>query len=110
VPADGDLKRRCDGVSDRIVAELRILEKAAKDFETVLIVLRRELAELDRDLRASLALWEGDAANAYWAAHDEWQAAADDMAKRLAFLRRTIATAHGNYRTSLHANVTMWDV
>ncbi|GAA4619374.1 hypothetical protein GCM10023195_87540 [Actinoallomurus liliacearum] len=92
------------------MAEFAVLEKAAREFEAVLVILRRELAELDRDLRASLVSWEGDAANAYWVAHDEWQAAADDMAEQLASLRRTLVTAHGNYRTSLHANVTMWDV
>lgn len=97
-------------MSDRIMAEFAALEKAAKEFETVLGALRRHLTELDRHLRASLASWEGDAATAYWVAHHEWQAAAADMAEQIAWLRRTLVTAHGNYRTSLHANLTMWDV
>ncbi|MCO5973358.1 WXG100 family type VII secretion target [Actinoallomurus soli] len=97
-------------MSNRIVVDLSKVEQAISGFERVLAALRRHLADLDRDLQASLASWDGDAASAYWVAHNEWQAAAADMAERLASLRGTLVTAHGNYRTSLQTNVTMWDV
>lgn len=97
-------------MGDRIVAEFAALEEAAAGFERVLGALRRQLGDLDRDLQASLVRWEGNAGQAYQAAHDEWQAAADDMAERLAALHKLIVTARRNYGTSLNTNVTMWDV
>ena len=97
-------------MGDRVVAEFAALEDAASGFGRVLETLRRRLADLDRDLQASLGRWEGDAAHAYWIAHGEWQAAAEDMAGRLAALHNVIVTAHRNYGASLNTNVTMWDV
>jgi WXG100 family type VII secretion target len=97
-------------MGDRIVAEFAALEEAAAGFGRVLQALQRQLADLDRDLQASLVRWEGDAARAYWIAHGEWQAAADDMAERLAALHRVIVTARRHYGVSLKTNVTMWHV
>lgn len=97
-------------MKDRIVAEFAVMEEAAVGFGQVLDALRRELADLDHDLRASLVRWDGDAARAYRTAHGEWQAAAHDMAERLAALRKVIVAARGNYGVSLDTNVTMWDV
>jgi WXG100 family type VII secretion target len=96
-------------MGDRIVAEFVALEETASGFGRVLEALRRQLADLDRDLQASLVRWEGDAARAYRIAHGEWQAAAEDMAERLAALHRVIVTAHRNYGASLNTNITMWD-
>lgn len=97
-------------MGDRIVAEFAALEEAAAGFGRVLEALRRQLGDLDRDLQASLVRWDGDADRAYRTAHGEWQAAAEDMAARLAALHQVIVTARRNYGTSLDTNVTMWDV
>ncbi|GAB3988331.1 hypothetical protein GCM10029978_110440 [Actinoallomurus acanthiterrae] len=92
------------------MAELAAMEKAAAGFGQVLEAVRRALADLDRDLQASLVRWDGDAARAYRTAHGEWKAAAHDMAEQLAALRKVITTAHAHYHVSLDTNVTMWDV
>src|SRR5215471_6742997 len=97
-------------MDDRIVAEFAAMEQAADGFQRELNALHNELSGLDRNLRASLARWEGDAAHAYWQAHNKWQLAANDMAKQLAWLQGLIVAAHRNYQNSLHTNVTMWDV
>jgi WXG100 family type VII secretion target len=92
-----------------IAADLALLERAEVDFGRELARLRRVLAELDRSLRDSLVSWSGEASRAYWRAHDEWVAAAEDMAERLAGLQQVIATAQHNYGRSLGVNLAMWD-
>jgi WXG100 family type VII secretion target len=97
-------------MTGRVAADFVALENGTKDFEHVLDVLRKTLAGLDQDLRASLGRWEGEASRAYWPAHDRWQAAADDMAERLGWLHKVLLAAHRNYRSSLDANLKMWEV
>lgn len=95
-------------MSDRIVAELAGLAEGERAFEEILGALRDVLADLDRGLSAGLVQWDGAAKDAYRHAHEQWQAAADDMAGRLDRLRKVLGVSHRNYGRSLAANVRMW--
>lgn len=95
-------------MSDRIYADLAVLERGVIEFERVLGAYQETLSELDDRLSATLAQWEGTAEQAYRAVHDEWREQTHDLAERLVWLRQVIATAHGNYRNSLSTNRTMW--
>ena len=99
---------RGDVVSGRIVAELGVLAEGEGAFGEVLKAFRGVLEDLDRNLSAGLAAWDGEARAAYQHAHGVWRAAADDMAGRLAGLEKVIGVGHRNYRRSLAVNVTMW--
>jgi WXG100 family type VII secretion target len=100
---------RGEGVAGLIAADLARLEQAEAQFGKELARLRKLLAELDHGLRDSLARWSGEASRAYWRAHAEWMAAAEDMAERLASLHQVIGAAHRNYGKSLGVNLAMWD-
>lgn len=94
---------------DYIAADFDDLAAAEAALGSVLADLQETLSALDNDLYASLAQWTGAAADAYWAAHDRWWRGADEMAGRLAGLRKVITTARCNYLSSVAANTRMWD-
>ncbi|WP_433248670.1 WXG100 family type VII secretion target [Actinomadura nitritigenes] len=79
----------------------RSFEKALRDFETV-------LDRLEKSLAGSLAEWDGDARNAYTAAHARWDKTARDLHAELDRLRRAVGRAHRNFRSSSDTNVRMW--
>jgi ESAT-6 family protein len=84
------------------------MTSAEDGFRQILHALQAQLENLDRELRASLGEWDGEARAAYQVAHAQWQAAADDMARSLAWLHGAIRTAGGNYGSARAANLTMW--
>ena len=90
------------------MANFEHLEDAEDAFNQTLGALRETLSELDRKLISTLSEWEGDAKEAHRQAHQEWRAAANHMADRLAWLKRVISTSHRNYRASHAANQTIW--
>jgi WXG100 family type VII secretion target len=95
--------------SDRIYADLGVLERGAQNFEHVLKEFEEVLDGLDDHLRVSLADWTGDARRAYQVFHEAWRKDARELAVRLAHLRQVIANSHGNYTRSHHANIGMWN-
>jgi ESAT-6 family protein len=84
------------------------MSSAEDGFQQILYGLQAELDGLQAKLQASLHEWSGEAQAAYQVAHAQWQAAADDMARSLAFLHGAIRTAGGNYGSARSANLTMW--
>lgn len=89
-------------------ADLGAFSDGEQAFVAVHGALTETLAQLDQDLRAGLARWNGDAAEAYWNAHAQWQATAQDMRKALTWLHHVLTTAHGNYGNAAQATHTMW--
>jgi WXG100 family type VII secretion target len=82
---------------------------AAKDyFRQSLYGLEAELDRLDTGLQASLSEWTGDARDAYQIAHGQWQAAAGEMVKNLAWLQRVIKIAHANFDSARSVNMGTW--
>lgn len=84
------------------------MSSAEDGFQQILYGLQAELDGLQAKLQASLREWSGEAQAAYQVAHAQWQAAADDMARSLAFLHGAVRTAGGNYGSARSANLTMW--
>jgi WXG100 family type VII secretion target len=91
-------------VEVRIIAAIRVelaaMEAGEADFRQILNALQATLDNLDGQLRASLAAWDGEAQAAYQAAHARWRAAAQNMADTLAWLHGVIQTAGGNYASA----------
>jgi WXG100 family type VII secretion target len=95
-------------ISGSISVDLPSVSSAEEGFQQTLYGLEAELDGLQAKLQTSLRAWSGEAQAAYQVAHAQWQAAADDMAKSLAFLHGAIRTAGGNYGSARSANLTMW--
>lgn len=74
----------------------------------MLHALEAQLDQLDAELGAHLSEWSGDARAAFDTAHAQWRAAADDMARTLAWLGGVIRTAHANYHSATATNMHMW--
>jgi 6 kDa early secretory antigenic target len=95
-------------ISGSIRVTLPVVASAEEQFRQALYALEAQLDQLDTELRSSLAEWTGEAQAAYQAAHAQWQAAAGDMAKSLAWLHGVIGTAHQNYDSARATNVGIW--
>jgi WXG100 family type VII secretion target len=95
-------------INGRIFVDLSKVALGEDEFQQILHALRSRLDRLDAELRASLGEWSGEAQAAYRVAHAQWQAAADDMAGRLAWLRSVLGTAHQNYHNARATNLGMW--
>jgi 6 kDa early secretory antigenic target len=91
-----------------IYVDLSVVASGEAEFQQVLHALSGKLDQLDAELRASLSQWTGDAQAAYQVAHAQWQAAADDMAAKLAWLHSVLGTAHQNYQSAHATNLGMW--
>jgi len=93
---------------DEIGANFDDLAAGYEAFGSVVASVRSTLAGLDSELRGSLGCWDGAAAEAYWAAHERWWQAADDMTAWLVALQKVIKIAHGNYANAVNANARIW--
>ena len=95
-------------MTESIQVDLPEMDAAEGHFRQSLYALEAVLDRLDADLQASLSAWTGDARDAYQAAHAQWRAAADDMARKLAWLHGVIGTAHANFSSARSTNAAMW--
>lgn len=95
-------------ISSVIRVELPVLATAEEDYRRVLYALEAQLDQLDAELVAHLSEWTGEARAAFDVAHAQWRAAADDMARTLAWLGGVIRTARANYTSASTTNVRMW--
>lgn len=91
-----------------IAGDFGAFAEAEEAFEEIHGALTETLDELDGKLRAGLSRWEGDAVQAYWRAHDEWRAAADDIRAHLKWLHSVLTTAHGNFGNARDTTISMW--
>jgi WXG100 family type VII secretion target len=70
--------------------------------------LESALEQAERRANQLHGAWTGQAAQAHWAAHEEWKRGAADMRSGLATMRAIASTAHVNYTNAASANVQMW--
>ncbi len=71
--------------------------------------LRGLAAEVEAQVRALRATWQGRTAEAHDIAHREWVAGFDTMRGALAEVRAAGDTAHGHYTSAARTNVSLWE-
>ncbi|HEY2579048.1 MAG TPA: WXG100 family type VII secretion target [Streptosporangiaceae bacterium] len=95
-------------MSADIQVDLQNMAACEDFFAQILYSLEAELDRLDISLQANLSAWSGEAKDAYLVAHQQWQAAASEMTRNLAWLHKVIATARGNYDSTRLVTMGMW--
>ena len=73
------------------------MEQGQADFAATYSSLQSTVSNLDSQLRANLAEWDGAAQPAYYAAKAKWDAAMADMANVVNQLGEVVGTANENY-------------
>lgn len=89
--------------------DLDELDAVIGDVEQTEADLTASTEDLERQIAALHAVWEGLAAQAQLAAQKEWDEGARAMQAALVDLRAAARTAHVNYTDGAQANVTMWE-
>ena len=84
---------------DAVIADVQATENA----------LEALTDDLEKQVAALQAVWEGLAAEAQAEAHRTWEEGMRGMRAALAELRASARTAHTNYTAAPDANVTMWE-
>lgn len=85
------------------------LDAVIADVEQAETKLESITEDLEHQIAALQAVWEGLAADAQQAAQQEWQQGMLDMRAALADLRGAARRAHGNYTAASQANLEMWE-
>ncbi|GAA4505389.1 hypothetical protein GCM10023191_061000 [Actinoallomurus oryzae] len=96
------------GSDDYTSVNFHGMQQAQADFEVIYRAVRDELEDLNKDLRALLGDWIGNANNQYGQTMNTWNSAADDMAGKLNALGLTIGDVHSNYSEAEIHNVKLW--
>lgn len=89
--------------------DLAELDAVINDVEQTEQALQTLTDDLEREIAALQAVWEGLAADAQQAAQKAWDQGMRDMRTALGQLRAAARAAHGNYTAGADANVTMWE-
>jgi WXG100 family type VII secretion target len=84
---------------DLLVAEMTACERGLEELA----------ADVEREMAALREVWEGLAAEAQRAAHEEWATGMAEMRQALGRLRAAARTAHDNYTAAGAANAAMWE-
>jgi len=84
------------------------MQSGQQNFVQAHKALESTLSDLEHDLQAKLAEWDGDAQQEYLRAKAEWRAAADHMALVIANLGSVIGTGHENYSGAERSGVQTW--
>jgi len=94
--------------SDFTAVSFGAMSEAEADFAATYQALQGTLSSLESELNSSLAQWSGSAQQAYFAAKQQWNAAAADMATVVNSLSHVIGMANENYISTESANRAMW--
>ena len=84
------------------------MQSGQENFVAAHKALETTLSELEHDMEAKLAEWDGAARQEYLRAKAEWRAAADHMAMVLANLGSVIGTGQENYGGAERSGVNLW--
>ncbi len=95
-------------MTDEFTVDLDDLEHTTQRLRGYQGYLADGLAELERRVRGLLGTsWSGIAAEAYSAAHADWNSGVTDVKEGLAELERAAVRAHGHYAAAMEANRRM---
>ena len=94
--------------SDFTAVNFGAMTQAEADFASTYQALQSTLSSPEAQLNSSLGRWSGAAQQAYFAAKQQWDAAAADMAAVVNSLGQVIGNANTNYVHTESANTRMW--
>jgi WXG100 family type VII secretion target len=92
------------GFAVNLAALAEVLDRMARFERDV----QQQLAEVQARVERLHAAWSGGAAEQHRQVNERWTAGAAQMHRAVGALRRTAATAHGNYSAAVSANRGMW--
>ncbi|WP_249124530.1 WXG100 family type VII secretion target [Saccharopolyspora erythraea] len=95
---------------DQIAVDFRALEEGEDSLRRMVDEIDTNLNELEGYVARLLGNWSGEAADAYRAAQDEWDAAVAGMRENVREMHRLLVTAHGNQASAVRANSKIWQV
>ena len=93
----------------RFAVDVDRVDDVVHDLETNERELETLTGDLDATVRRLQGAWDGRAALAQQAAHQEWERGLATMRDALADLRRAARTAHDNYDAAARTNLAMWE-
>ena len=82
------------------------LGQAADDLHKTSTKIQQELDQLEQFLKPLVATWEGSAQQAYQAAQDEWDKAAQNMQETTAKMGMTVNTVKERYQSGEKSNAS----
>ena len=82
------------------------LGQAADDLHQTSTKIQQELDQLEQFLKPLVATWEGSAQQAYQAAQDEWDKAAQNMQETTAKMGMTVNTVKERYQAGEKSNAS----
>lgn len=88
--------------------EFAAMEQSEADFQRTYASLADVLDQLQSQLAANLAEWDGSAQQAFHEAHLTWSAAMANMQDAIAGIASTIGQAHQNYREAEQSIAARW--
>ena len=95
---------------DEIAVDFRALEEGEQGLRQAVDEIDHSLDELESYVVRLLDTWSGEAAEAYRAAQEEWDAAVTGMREDVRELHTLIVTAHGNHAGAVRTNRGIWEV
>jgi WXG100 family type VII secretion target len=84
------------------------MQSGQENFMAAYKALQSTLDDLEHDLEAKLAEWDGAARQEYQRAKAEWRAAANHMATVVSNLGGAIGDGHQNYSGAERSGVQTW--
>jgi 6 kDa early secretory antigenic target len=95
-------------MSEYTAVQFGAMSTGEADFASVYASLQSTLGTLETQLQTNLAAWTGSAQEAYYAAKQNWDRAAADMASVVSALSQVVGVANENYANTEQVNMKMW--
>jgi 6 kDa early secretory antigenic target len=93
---------------EMLVVNFAALEQASVDIQSALVALESELVQLEDDAAPLVAVWGGDAKQAYDARQARWRAAASDLTAMLRDIKVALEESLADYRSTEQRNVALF--
>ena len=93
-----------------IVVDFHALENGEASLRQAVDEIGAHLDELEHTVTRLLHTWSGEAAEAFRAAHQGWDAAVAEMYDTLDQIHDLIVTAHGHHAKAVRSNTAIWQV
>ncbi len=95
-------------MSDAIHVQFSAISAGSAEIEAIAAQIKNDLHHLEQVLAPVVRTWSGDAFAAYQRLQQQWNTAADDIARVTQEVSVALDTTHGNYRRTEDTNQSMW--